>query len=70
MIIMQCITTIPNSLIQDRMDDYDVWPRVEPTFFSDLDIVRIKNRSGCRAINHELGSNQVWSSNFHAGKIV
>ena len=59
-----------NSFIQDRMDDYNVWPRVEPSFFSDLDIVWFKNHSGRRAISHELGSIKVWSSNLHARKIA
>ena len=40
-------------LIQDRMHNCE-WPRVEPSFFSDLDDVEIN--SECRAINHELRS--------------
>ena len=52
------------------LHDYDVWPQVELSLFSDLNIVWFKNHSGCRAINNELGSIQVWSLNLHAGKIV
>ena len=31
-------------MIQYRIHDYDVWPQVEPSFFSDLDIVWFKNQ--------------------------